>query len=85
MRSRSSSRHITSSKMPGLDFFIPVETVNTSRAPAAKIVSVAKPISSAVISSMLQQSSETRLTSSAVSPNIARTQFAISKSFLPIP
>ena len=83
--SRSSGLHSTLSTTPGRFFFMPAATVQTSSAPASSSRSCAKPSASGVMSSRLQVSSATSPPPSCVCPSIARTQFAISKSFLPMP
>ena len=85
MRSLSCSRQRMQSITPGRDFFIPTGTVNASSAPAASSSSSAKPTASPVMSSTLQLSSVTVSPAEPLSPSIARTQFAASKSFLPMP
>ena len=82
---RSPSRHRTVSTVPGRDFFMVTGAAHTSSAPAFSSVSMAKAMSSAVISSTLQLSSATWPPVSAVSPQKARRQLAASNSLVPMP
>ena len=73
---------------PSLPFFITTGDVKTSSAPESIRISATKESSSAVISSILQESLTTLSVSSAsfsAVPRNARTQFAVSKSLVPIP
>ena len=73
------------SKMPGRFFFMPTLVQYTSSAPASSNRSIAKPMTSPVQSSRLQESSRISSVGASISPSIARTQFAAGKSFVPIP
>ena len=59
MRSRSSVLQRQQSFMPGRFFFMPMDSVHTSRAPSSSKALTAKPMASGVISSRLHASSIT--------------------------